>query len=129
MDAATRFATARAYELLGDFVRAGVHVDEVSASATGQGLTVTISVGPAAAVSPTPPSEWQGGRSRADVIAKLTPAMRDILGVVSSVTPSKVSQIAARLGKQPGGSLRFLCNVLEILDLIRHVKGKGYVLT
>jgi hypothetical protein len=128
MDAATRIAVAKAHEMLADLVRAGVHVDDLTASATGQGMTVTISVSPAAAAFPTQRTEWQG-RTREEVISKLTPAMREILGVLSAMTPAKVSQIAERLGKNEGGSLRFLCNVLEILDLIRHEKGKGYVLT
>ncbi|HZZ79833.1 MAG TPA: hypothetical protein VFE62_15045 [Gemmataceae bacterium] len=126
MDAATRLATAAAFDLFAELVRSGVHVGEVTASATGQGMTVTVRVGPAEA-SPVAPEAAPATRTRQETVARLTPAMRAILGVLNATTPSKVSQIATRLGKNPGGSLRFLCSMLELLDLIRHVKG-GYVL-
>jgi len=65
---------------------------------------------------------------RAIVLNRLTPLMRDIYHLLRADRPTKLSVLAAKLGKKPGGSFRTLCSMLCILGLAKNVKGEGYVL-
>jgi len=58
----------------------------------------------------------------------LTPAMRDIVALLSKDKPSKCEWLACKLGKKSGGSFRSLCADLVRLGVARHVKAVGYFL-
>ncbi|HZZ82105.1 MAG TPA: hypothetical protein VFE62_26635 [Gemmataceae bacterium] len=135
MDAAARRALVHAHQLLAELIERGVIVTDlppVYARDDETGISVTI------ALSGTPqrPRTTADDRAeipavpldaRAAILARLTPTMRSIYDLLRSDRPMKLSVIASKLGKKPGGGMRMTMRTLELVGLIRHGKG-GYLL-